>query len=202
MLTAIVTQTSQGSVHVRLVGNAPGRAVSAEEGAEPVGTEPNPIAPEMKELLWAGGSFIVLALLMRVVLYPRLKKGMDARYAGIRGDIEGADKVRADAQADVAAYERALAEARAEAAKRLDAARQQLDSERNTKLAEVNRRIAASRAEADQKMAAAREAARADVAAAVSKVASRAAELATGRTPDASVVQSAVSAAMESAGSR
>ena len=202
MLTVTVTHRSQGAVKVTVVGDAPGQAVSATEGEEPKGTEPNPIAPEMKEFLWAGGSFIVLAVLMRFVLYPRLRKGMDARYAGIRGDLEGADKVKADAQADVSAYERALVEARAEGAARLEAARQQLDSERNTKLAEVNRRIAASRAEADQKMAAAREAARADVAAAVSKVATRAAELATGRTPDPSVVQSAVSAAMESAGSR
>lgn len=200
MLTAIVTHTSQGSVHVRLAGNAPGRVVAAE--AEPVGTEPNPISPEMNELFWAGGSFIVLAVLMRFVLFPRLKKGMDARYAGIRGDIEGADKVKADAQADVAAYERALAEARAEGAKRVDAARQQVDAERTTKLAEVNRRIASARADADQQTAAARQAARGDVAAAVSTVATRAAELATGRTPDSSVVQAAVTAAMESAGSR
>ena len=40
------------------------------------------------------------------------------------------------------------------------------------------------------------------VAAAVSQVATRAAELATGRAPDAATVQSAVTAAMESAGSR
>ena len=195
MLTARVTQSSEGTVHVRFV------AAEGETTAE-TKTAPNPIAPETKELLWAGGSFIVLLVIMRYFLFPKLKRGMDARYADIRADIEGADKVKADAQSDVASYERALAEARAEAAGRLDVARQKVDAERSTKLAEVNGRIAAARADAEAQTAAARAAARGDIAAAVSSVASRAAELATGRTPDPSVVQAAVTAAMESAGSR
>ena len=77
-----------------------------------------------------------------------------------------------------------------------------LIEQRQAKLAEVNARIAAKRAEADAANAAARAAVRDQVAAAVSQVAGRAAELATGRTPDPSAVQSAVAAAMESAGSR
>ncbi|MFM9121578.1 MAG: hypothetical protein ACKOQX_01675, partial [Actinomycetota bacterium] len=39
-------------------------AVSAETGAEegaPVSAGPNPIAPEMKELVWGAGSFIVFS---------------------------------------------------------------------------------------------------------------------------------------------
>jgi len=201
MLTAIVTTSNDGSLQVRLTSHPAGR-VSAEEGEKPEGTPPNPISPAMNELYWAGGSFLLLAVLMRVVLYPRLRTGMDARYAGIRGDLEGADKVRADAQSDVAEYDKAIASVRAEAAGRLDAARQKVDAERNTRLAEVNSRVAAARAEADQRNAAAREAAKGQVAAAVAQVASRAAELATGRAPDAQMVQQAVQAAMQSGGSR
>jgi F-type H+-transporting ATPase subunit b len=55
---------------------------------------------------------------------------------------------------------------------------------------------------ADQPAPAAREAARSQVSSAVTTVASKAAELATGRTPDTAAVQQAVAAAMESAGSR
>ena len=40
----------------------------------------NPIFPELKEIIWGFGAFIVLAVLMRWVLYPRLRKGMEARY--------------------------------------------------------------------------------------------------------------------------
>ena len=200
MLTATVTTTATGAVSVRL-SSAHG-FVSAEEGAKPEGTPPNPIAPVANELYWAGGAFLVLFVIMRYVLFPRLKKGMDARYEGVRSDLETADKVKADARGDVADYERALAEVRAEAAGRIDAARQKVDAERTARLAEVNARIATARAEADQRIAAAREQARGQVEAAVSQVAARAAELATGRAPDAAAVQSAVKAAMESGGSR
>ncbi len=42
-------------------------------------TTSTPIAPEMKELVWGFGSFIVMFLILRYVLYPKLNKGMDAR---------------------------------------------------------------------------------------------------------------------------
>ena len=67
--------------------------------------EPGPIIPELKELAWGAGSFIVFALLMRFFLFPRLKKGMDARYHGIRSAHESADAERAAARAEVAEYE-------------------------------------------------------------------------------------------------
>ena len=199
MLTAIVTHTSKGTVEVRLVSSAR-PAAETEAGAEV--PEPNPIAPDTSELLWASGSFFVLLILMRFFLFPRLKKGMNDRYGAIRADIEGAEKVTHDARSAVADYEKAVAEIRNEAAARIENARQTVDSERNAKLAEVNARIAAARAEADKQTEAARAAVRGDIAGAVATVAARAAEVATGRKPDAAVVQSAVATAMESAGSR
>lgn len=201
MLTATVTTTAAGTVNVRLSSAYHG-VVAAEESEKPEGTPPNPIAPTANEMYWAGGAFLVMFVIMRYFLFPRLKKGMDARYEGIRSDLDTAEKVKADAKGDVADYERALAEVRAEAAGRIDAARQKVDAERTARLTEVNAKIASARAEADQRIAAARESARGQVESAVAQVAARAAELATGKTPDPSVVQSAVKAAMETGGSR
>ena len=76
---------------------------------------PNPIAPENKELFWGAGSFLVFLFVMRVFLVPKVKKGMDARYGLIRDGHESAQSMRAAAQGDVAAYEAAIAEVRAEA---------------------------------------------------------------------------------------
>lgn len=218
MLTAIVTQSNGHLVRVRLVNSGSTdttvateeattlAAASGEEGAETTHSEtksaPNPIAPESKELYWAGGSFIVLFVLMRYYLFPKLKSGMDARYAGIRGDIEGADKVKADARSAVAEYERALEAVRVEAAQRVDKARQTVDAERQAALTEVNSRIAAKRAEADAANAAARASVRGQVADAVTQVATRAAELATGRAPDAATVKQAVDAVMSGSSSQ
>ena len=210
MLTAIVTQTGD-QVQVRLasgdttdttVPEAELMASSAAAGSTTTTvaetkTAPNPVNPAKNEMLWAAGSFLVLFVLMRYFLFPRLKKSTEARYASIRANSEGADQVKADAKSDVAEYEKALDAARAEAAGRVDVARQTVDNERNAQLAQVNARIAAARADADQKNAAARAAAQGDVASAVATVASRVAELALGKAPDASAVNAAVASAME-----
>ena len=213
MLTARVTKSSGHVVHVRLVrsestdttvvGEEAATLTASEEGTHSeTAAAPNPIAPSSTELYWSVGAFFVLLVAMRYYLFPKVKKGMDARYSAIRGDIEGADAAKAGARKDVADYEKQLEAVRAEAAGRVDKARQTVDAERQTKLAEVNGRIAAKRAEAEAANAAVRAAARGQVAEAVAQVAAKAAELATGKAPDQATVQQAVSAAMEGAGSR
>ena len=144
MLIAVATQRGSSPVEVRIVG------VADDEGAEEVEEHsdvepkdgPSPIAPEPKELIWGAGSFIVFAVLMRLVLYPRMKKGMEARYASIRAGHEDADATRLAAQSEVSEYQTQLAAVRAEAATRVDAARQTLEAERQERLTEVNARIA------------------------------------------------------------
>lgn len=164
--------------------------------AHPCQEGPSPLAVEMKELAWGAGSFIVLAILMRFWLFPAVKKGMDARYAQIRGGHEQADTARAAARAEVAEYESALATVKAEANERVDAARETLESERTARLAEVNARIAGKREEAAAEAQAAREAVHAEIAAAVADVTTRTVELAVGRAPDAAAVSRAVDETM------
>lgn len=215
MLTAFVTHTG-AQVTVRFVSESSDTTVpataelmttanpAAETTTETVveDTGPNPISPETKELAWGAGSFIVFLILMRLFLFPRIKKGMDARYADIRGAHESADAMKAGAQADVASYEQALASVRAEAAARIDAARQTLDNERQSAVAAANARIAEKRAAADAVAQSAKAAARGQISDAVASVATTAAQIASGRTPDASAVKQAVESAMESAGAR
>ena len=157
---------------------------------------PSPIAPEIKELAWGAGAFIVLFVLMRLFLFPRLKKGMDARYGKIRGDHEAADATRAAANADVAEYEAEIAAVKAEAAGRLEAARGVLESERTAALAELNGRIATRRTEANAAADVARAAAAEHVQEAVADVSSRVSELATGTKPKAADVTGIVASLM------
>jgi F-type H+-transporting ATPase subunit b len=189
--TVTVTMTAAGHT---VVVNLPQTHAQAETAAEDKG--PSPIAPEVKELAWGAGSFVVLLVLMRLVLFPRLKQGMDARYGKIRGDHDTAEATRADAKAELAAYEAELATVKAEARQRIDAARQTLEGERTDALTQANARIAARRAEAMAAAEAAREAAAGHIQAAVTDVSSRAVELATGRRPDESAVTDVVSALM------
>jgi F-type H+-transporting ATPase subunit b len=161
---------------------------------------PSPIAPEPKELAWSAGAFIVFAVLMRLVLYPRVKAGTDARYAAIRTGHESADATRAAALAEVAEYEAQLATVKAEAHERVEAARSTLEALRAERLAEANARLAESRAAALADADEARTAARGEVTEAAVSVATRILELASGQAPDAAVVRRAVDeASMEGA---
>ena len=195
MITVTVTTTGAGHA---VVVHMPQTTAEAETTAEDKG--PSPIAPELKELGWGAGAFIVLFVLMRLVLFPRLKAGMDARYGKIRNDHQTADDTRAAAKAEVAEYEAELATLKAEVRQRIDAARQTLEAERTAALAEANERIAARRAEAVAANDAARAAASQHISEAVADVSSRAAELATGRRPDAAAVTGIVSSLMAGGG--
>jgi F-type H+-transporting ATPase subunit b len=159
-------------------------------------SKPGPIVPEMKELAWGAGAFVVFAVLMRFVLFPKVKRGMDARYNGIRGSHEGADAMRAAARTEITDYETQLAGIRAEAARTVEAARQSVERERQVQLAEVNARLNEQRAAAVADAEAARSAARGPIHSAVSDVAGRAGELATGQRPDPGVVDRVVGEVM------
>lgn len=219
MLTAVVID-SMGTVRIEFVqagGSGEEKLVSPSEclyepeseelkNAEKIpqsecGPGPSPILPEMKELLWSGGAFIVFALLMRFFLYPRLRKGMDARYNSIREGHESADAARSAARSEVAQYEAALASAKAEAAKTIEAARSTLESERQAQISAANARLAAQRDAALAQADATRAAARSQVESAVAEVVSSAVEIATGKKPDSAAVTRAVTDAL-SAGVR
>ena len=207
MLTAVVTLAGESVVSVAFAsvsGEAVAiDAVSAEASAGVAETKvPNPIAPEVKEMLWSFGPFLVFLVIMRYFLFPRLRKGMDARYESIRANLEGADAAKADAREEVAKYEAALVEVRAEAAKRLDAARQTLDQERQSAIAEVNARIAAKKADADAVASAERAAAQGQISIAVASVTTSVTTLAMGKPADAGIITQAVTEVMQSAGAR
>ena len=210
MATAVVTVSGE-ALRVELVSS------ESEEGtfdatkckfepeteqATECGEGPGPIIPEMKELAWGAGAFIVFALLMRIFLFPRVRKGMDARYNSIREGHESADAARASARSEVAQYDAAVSAAKAEAAKVIDAARATLESERQAQITAANARISAKRDAALADADAARASARGQIEAAVADVVTSAVEAATGKRPDGAVVSRAVADAMSAGVSR
>jgi F-type H+-transporting ATPase subunit b len=168
VITVNVTHLGAGGFAVSFA--QPATVAQEEETAD---EGPSPIAPEPKELLWGFGAFAVFFVLMRLWLVPKVKKGMEARYGKIRGEHESADSVRAAANKDVAEYQAALAEVRAEATARVDTARTELEATRAARLAEVNAAIAARRAAAAAEAEASHAAARGQIEDAVADVASR-----------------------------
>lgn len=205
MLTAVVTTSHTGSVvQVNLIEADTCERTDLEGNPEFPTSDTSsagcpeliPIAPEVKEIVWGFGSFVVLAIVLRYVLFPKVRAGMTARYDSIQGDFEKAETLTASARAEVSEYDAQVASVRADAQGHVDAARATLEGERNEQLTAVNARIAEKRAAAAAEVEAARQAASLQVAAAVSDVAARAGELAAGKAPSADVVTAAVDAAM------
>jgi len=194
VLTAVVT-SSGATIEVSLLDAT---FVTAEEGSEAEGPESdlNPIFPEVKEVVWGFGAFVVLALVMRLFLFRKVRDGMTARYDRIEGDLETAQASTTSARADVAEYEAQLAAVRADAQTRVEAARATLEAERTEQIAAANARIADKRGAAAAEVDAAKQAARGQVESAVADVSMRLSELATGRRPSGDVVQRAVGEAM------
>ena len=101
----------------------------AEEADDPDACQeaPNLILPATDELVWGAVSFVALFLLLRRFAYPQIKKGMDARTERIRADLQAAETAKADAQGVLAEYRAQLNDAKAEAGRIIEEARQAAD---------------------------------------------------------------------------
>src|ERR1700722_20198510 len=78
---------------------------------------PNPLIPQIPDLIYGGFVFVVVLIVVIRVALPRLNALLDARSDAIEGGIKRAEIAEAAAEAKKGEYEAALAEARAEAAK-------------------------------------------------------------------------------------
>ncbi len=178
-------------------GGLSSRILTAGDQAASTAEAPNPILPVLPEILWSVGCFLVLFFVMRYAVYPKLAAGMEARAKSVGDAHAEAEKLRRDAQAEVAQYESALAGIRQEAAGRIDAARQVLDAERQSRIGAVNARIAEQRAAALAEAEAARAAVADQIAGAAAEVAAAAAAKVLGRDVDVAAARTAVDETMQ-----
>jgi F-type H+-transporting ATPase subunit b len=89
---------------------------------------PNPILPEVNELIWGGLSFLILFGLLAKFGFPAVKQGMNARTERIRSSLDEAEQAKTEAQTIRDDYQRQLADARNEAARIIEEARQTADN--------------------------------------------------------------------------
>jgi F-type H+-transporting ATPase subunit b len=81
------------------------------------------------QLIWLAITFIVLYLVMQAVGLPRVGEVIAARRARIEGDLEKAQQLKNETEAVIAAYEKALAEARMQAQISLRETTEQLNAQ-------------------------------------------------------------------------
>jgi F-type H+-transporting ATPase subunit b len=155
-----------------------------EEELESCLEAPSPILPELNEIIWGGSAFVVLLGFMIWKGFPAVKNIMNARSEQIAGDLDDADKAKADAQAVKAEYEAELADAKSESARIIEEARQQAEVVRADLQARAESDIAEMRSQAAVDADAARSRAMEDLQADVATLAIGAAELVIERSLD------------------
>src|SRR6185437_16624527 len=95
------------------------------------------------QLFWLLISFVLLYLLMARLGLPRVGHILTQRRGRIDGDLEKAGQMKAEAEAVIAAYERALAEARAQAQQTLKETTERLGAEAAKRQSAIAEKLAA-----------------------------------------------------------
>jgi F-type H+-transporting ATPase subunit b len=148
------------------------------------------------QLFWLAVTFVVLYVVMARWGLPRIGAVLAERRDHIAGDLDKAEQMKAEAQAVIAAYERALAEARAEAQQTLKETTERLGAEAAERLRETAQKLAAETAAAERRIAAAKAEALANVRAVAVDVARAAAARLTGLEIGAERTAAAVDAVL------
>jgi F-type H+-transporting ATPase subunit b len=144
------------------------------------------------QLIWLGITFVILYLLMSRLALPRVGGIIVARRNKIDGDLEKAGAMKAEAEAVIAAYERALATARQAAQATLKETTEKLAAEAAARQKVLTDRLAADTAMAEKRIADAKGAALADLRAVAADVARVAVAKLTGESMDDGRVKAAI----------
>ncbi len=91
---------------------------------------PSVLMPEWNEVIWGGGAFLVVLAGLSYLALPALKKSLNDRTERIRDSIDEADKLKAEAATTLTQYQASVADAKAEAARIVDEARQDAEKVR------------------------------------------------------------------------
>lgn len=163
---------------------------------------PNPILPEVTEIIWGGIAFVVLLALMQWKLFPAVKRAMDRRSEKIQGDLDAAETARTEALEVKAGYEAELADARSEAGRIIDAARSDAEGVRADLIARAEAEAAELRQRSDLEVEAAKRQALSDLQSEVSAIVIGAAETVIGRNLDHDTQVQLIESYIDDVGSR
>jgi F-type H+-transporting ATPase subunit b len=106
------------------------------------------------QLVWLAISFGLLYVLLKRVALPRVTEVIEERADRIRRDLEQAEKLKAETEGALAAYEQALTDARSKASGIIKTMRDgltaEVDKERARVEAEIARKVADAEARIEQ----------------------------------------------------
>jgi F-type H+-transporting ATPase subunit b len=149
------------------------------------------------QLFWLAVCFVVLYFLMSRVAMPQVAGVLKQREDKIQGDLETAQKLKEDTKSVIAAYEKALADARGEAQALARQTTDAANAESSRRQQQVADRIATELSAAERRIAEARDAAMTNVKSMAAEVAQAAFARLVGVPADPGKVAVAVDAALK-----
>jgi len=149
------------------------------------------------QLIWLVLTFAVLYLVMSRVALPRVSQILEERQQRIEDNLTKAESLRQEAQAAAEAYEKSLAEARAEAHGVMIDTINRIAEEAARQQAALSENLDKETGAAEQRIGEARDAAMASLGDVAAEVALATAEKLTGENLDDKEVAAAVSKIME-----
>jgi F-type H+-transporting ATPase subunit b len=144
------------------------------------------------QLFWLVLVFVALYLLMSRIALPRIGSILEQRRQSIEADLAAAQGLKNESDAAIAAYEKALADARGRAQTLANEERQREAAAAEAHRKEVDAKLNARIAEAEKIIAESRTAAMANVRAIATEAAAAIVERLTGTSPASQDVAAAV----------
>ena len=109
---------------------------------------PNPLLPETNEIIWGAIGFIVVFLFIAKYGLPQMRQAMNNRTEKIRGDLQAAEDQRSEADQVLSEYRAQLNDAKSEAGRIIEEARQTADQIKRDQEARLQSELAELRARA------------------------------------------------------
>lgn len=152
----------------------------------------------LTQIVWLAISFTVLYIILWRVALPRVAEVLETRQDKIDDDLEKAGRLKAEAEAALATYEKTLSDARSEAQSALREAVAELANEAAKRHGELSERLNREIKAGEERIAAAKNQAVGSIASIAAEAARLATERLVGRAPDAKAVEAAVAASLKS----
>lgn len=153
------------------------------------------VADFAPQLVWLAITFVILYLLMAKLALPKIGEVIDARQARITADLDRATKLKDEAAGMLAAYEKALAEARSNAQATIKAASDRMAKEAEAREGVLAKKLAGDTDAAESRIRQARDSAMASLTQMAVEITKAAAEKLIGQPVNDAAATAAVTAA-------